>query len=129
MTTGSCDEGYYCTNDKDKETWCCPEDMDLKECAAAYGVTGGLVKQTAAPTSAPIAKPTGGPVKNGTFGGAKTVPSSPTAKPTGSWTSANLTATAGGAPAPTSTLITGAGNLVAPATGFALVMGALAALL
>jgi hypothetical protein len=125
----SCDAGYYCTSDKDEETWCCPDAMNLKECAAAYGVVGGLVSQTAAPTSSVMAKPTGSPVKNGTYGGPKTAPSVPTGKPTGSWSPANLTATAGGGAAPTSTLITGAGNLVAPATGFALVMGAFAALL
>ncbi|AEO70807.1 uncharacterized protein THITE_2097422 [Thermothielavioides terrestris NRRL 8126] len=47
----SCDAGYYCTADKKGETWCCPEGMDLNACASAYSVVGGLVSQTAPPTS------------------------------------------------------------------------------
>ncbi|CCC08113.1 hypothetical protein SMACR_01663 [Sordaria macrospora] len=43
----SCDAGYYCAADNEKETWCCPEGMGLEECAAAYGVESGLVSQTA----------------------------------------------------------------------------------
>ncbi|KAK4160760.1 hypothetical protein QBC43DRAFT_219162 [Cladorrhinum sp. PSN259] len=47
----SCDAGYYCTSDKSSETWCCPDAMNLEECAKAYSIAGGLVAQTAAPES------------------------------------------------------------------------------
>lgn len=45
----SCDDGYYCTHDTKGETMCCPDAMDLAECAAAYSVTGGL--ETPEPTT------------------------------------------------------------------------------
>ncbi|KAF4972638.1 hypothetical protein FSARC_786 [Fusarium sarcochroum] len=56
-TGNSCDEGYYCTHDTKAQTWCCPDSMDLKECAAAYGVKDGLetkklLTTTAVPTVA-----------------------------------------------------------------------------
>ncbi|KAM5348169.1 hypothetical protein ACJ41O_007993 [Fusarium nematophilum] len=41
-TGNSCDEGYYCTHDTKSQTWCCPDAMDLVQCAAAYGVQDGL---------------------------------------------------------------------------------------
>ncbi|ETS05470.1 hypothetical protein M419DRAFT_117641, partial [Trichoderma reesei RUT C-30] len=44
----SCDAGYYCTHDHALKTWCCPENMDLAACAAAYSVVGGL--ESATPT-------------------------------------------------------------------------------
>lgn len=46
----ACDKGFYCTHDTNSETWCCPDDMDLEECAAAYKITGGL-ETPAAPTT------------------------------------------------------------------------------
>ncbi|KAK3997381.1 hypothetical protein QBC44DRAFT_93988 [Cladorrhinum sp. PSN332] len=45
----SCDAGYYCAADKAAGTWCCPDDMNLEECAKAYKVDGGLIAQSAAP--------------------------------------------------------------------------------
>jgi len=47
----SCDDGYYCTSDSASGTFCCPDGMDLVTCAAQYSVTGGLVSETAKPTS------------------------------------------------------------------------------
>lgn len=49
----SCDAGYYCTHNKEDETFCCPEGMDTEACAAAYTVTGGLViaSETSSSTS------------------------------------------------------------------------------
>ncbi|KAH6607543.1 prp 4 c domain-containing [Trichoderma cornu-damae] len=47
----SCDEGYYCTHDHALKTWCCPDNMDLAACAAAYSVTGGLENATPTPSS------------------------------------------------------------------------------
>ncbi|RFU74829.1 prp 4 c domain-containing [Trichoderma arundinaceum] len=47
----SCDEGYYCTHDHALTTWCCPDNMDLAACAAAYHVDGGLETATPSPSS------------------------------------------------------------------------------
>ncbi|KAL2209007.1 hypothetical protein CC79DRAFT_1320550 [Sarocladium strictum] len=47
----SCEAGYYCTHDKENETFCCPEGMDTEACAAAYTVSGGLVIATETSTS------------------------------------------------------------------------------
>ncbi|PNY23746.1 Uncharacterized protein TCAP_06319 [Tolypocladium capitatum] len=47
----SCDAGYYCTHDHSKQTWCCPNAMDLVACAAAFSVSGGL--EQARSTTAP----------------------------------------------------------------------------
>ncbi|KAG6088027.1 hypothetical protein E4U15_006943 [Claviceps sp. LM218 group G6] len=44
----SCEAGFYCTHDDKKQTWCCPHDLDLAACAAAFGVTG-LEAATAKP--------------------------------------------------------------------------------
>ncbi|CAM1511531.1 Fc.00g090440.m01.CDS01 [Cosmosporella sp. VM-42] len=49
----SCDTGYYCTHDTTLQTWCCPDEMDLVQCAAAYSVTGGL-ETPEATTSTPV---------------------------------------------------------------------------
>ncbi|KAF4338073.1 hypothetical protein FBEOM_8035 [Fusarium beomiforme] len=62
-TGNSCDEGYYCSHDTKAQTWCCPESMDLAQCAKAYGVKDGLktdklITSTAAPTVATTAAPT-----------------------------------------------------------------------
>lgn len=38
----SCSEGYYCTQDSDDNTWCCPNGMNLAQCAAAYTLTASL---------------------------------------------------------------------------------------
>ncbi|KAH7238513.1 hypothetical protein BKA59DRAFT_249177 [Fusarium tricinctum] len=56
-TGNSCDKGYYCSHDTKAQTWCCPDSMDLAECAAAYGVEDGLKTErlmttTAKPTTA-----------------------------------------------------------------------------
>ncbi|KAK7418524.1 hypothetical protein QQX98_003868 [Neonectria punicea] len=48
----SCDDGYYCTHDTKSQTWCCPDSMDLVECAAAYNVDGKLEKDEATTSSA-----------------------------------------------------------------------------
>ncbi|KAJ6444571.1 prp 4 CRoW domain-containing protein [Purpureocillium lavendulum] len=58
----SCAKGFYCTHDSKKQTWCCPDSMDLAACAAAYTVTGVLeqARSTTAPstTSTPPPKTT-----------------------------------------------------------------------
>ncbi|KAF4977587.1 hypothetical protein FZEAL_5901 [Fusarium zealandicum] len=53
----SCDHGYYCTHDTKSQTWCCPDSMDLVQCAASYGLKDALesdaayTSTTAAPTT------------------------------------------------------------------------------
>lgn len=45
----SCEAGYYCTHDDAKQTWCCPNSMDLAACAAAFTVKGKLQAATSKP--------------------------------------------------------------------------------
>ncbi|KAI8686920.1 hypothetical protein NCS56_00264000 [Fusarium sp. Ph1] len=52
-TGNSCDDGYYCTHDTKSQTWCCPDSMDLVQCAAAYGVKDGLETDSPLTTSKP----------------------------------------------------------------------------
>ncbi|KZZ99555.1 prp 4 CRoW domain-containing protein [Moelleriella libera RCEF 2490] len=49
----SCEAGYYCTHDDKKQTWCCPKNMDLAACAAAFTVRGlvAATSTTAPPTT------------------------------------------------------------------------------
>ncbi|KAI0014409.1 hypothetical protein F4779DRAFT_9892 [Xylariaceae sp. FL0662B] len=52
LTGDSCDEGYFCSADDKGATWCCPDSMNLKQCAAAYNLPGSLVPDTTpGPTS------------------------------------------------------------------------------
>lgn len=48
----SCDDGYYCSHDTAANTWCCPDSMNLVECAAAYNVDGALVSDAPVTSSA-----------------------------------------------------------------------------
>ncbi|KAF7543611.1 hypothetical protein G7Z17_g10606 [Cylindrodendrum hubeiense] len=48
----SCDDGYYCSHDTAANTWCCPDAMNLVECAAAYNVDGALVSDAPVTSSA-----------------------------------------------------------------------------
>lgn len=41
----SCDAGYYCSADTTGETYCCPNESSLEECAAVFSVTGTLSAQ------------------------------------------------------------------------------------
>jgi hypothetical protein len=64
----SCDSGYFCSSDGAKNTYCCPDGMELGACAQAYSLTVSLVSQTGsiaipsetavASDSAPVAIPT-----------------------------------------------------------------------
>ncbi|KAF3022030.1 hypothetical protein E8E14_012606 [Neopestalotiopsis sp. 37M] len=47
----SCNAGYYCTADSAGETYCCPEGTSTEDCAASYGVTGGLQSMSVVATS------------------------------------------------------------------------------
>ncbi|KAI1377743.1 hypothetical protein F4677DRAFT_46475 [Hypoxylon crocopeplum] len=51
MTGDSCDKGYFCTADNKGATWCCPDNMTLEQCAAAYNLPGSLVSETQPATS------------------------------------------------------------------------------
>ncbi|KAM0328122.1 hypothetical protein ACHAQA_005525 [Verticillium albo-atrum] len=50
-TGSSCLADYYCTHDSQVETWCCPNGLNLKECAIEFGVTGALTSDLPEPTS------------------------------------------------------------------------------
>ncbi|KAI1760860.1 hypothetical protein GGR53DRAFT_60391 [Hypoxylon sp. FL1150] len=54
LTGDSCDEGYFCSADEKGATWCCPDSMTLKQCAAAYNLPGSLVSETAPTTTATV---------------------------------------------------------------------------
>jgi hypothetical protein len=57
-TGNSCDKGFYCSHDTKAQTWCCPDAMDLAECAAAYGVEDGLKTDQLLTTTATTAADT-----------------------------------------------------------------------
>ncbi|KAL7950228.1 hypothetical protein V8C42DRAFT_309852 [Trichoderma barbatum] len=78
----SCDEGYYCTHDHALKTWCCPDNMDLAACAAAYSVVGGLETATPTPSSTSTSTST-----------TSTTPTSTTAAPTSTTTTEAPTST------------------------------------
>ncbi|KAK5660561.1 hypothetical protein OQA88_13112 [Cercophora sp. LCS_1] len=131
----SCDAGFYCTVDKEDETWCCPNGMDTTACAAAYSVSGGLVSQTAKPESSSTssAAPSFTPVKNTTVA-TFTPTAGPTGgfRPTGGFGGVNSTGVnpTFGAPTATPTKIQeGAGSMAAPASALALIIAGVAALL
>ncbi|KAM0280930.1 hypothetical protein ACHAQH_003819 [Verticillium albo-atrum] len=50
-TGSSCLAEFYCTHDSQVETWCCPNGLNLKECAIEFGVTGALTSDLPEPTS------------------------------------------------------------------------------
>ncbi|KAK4240907.1 hypothetical protein C8A03DRAFT_12804 [Achaetomium macrosporum] len=151
----SCDAGYYCTSDKEGETWCCPEGMDLAACAAAYSVTGGLVSQTPAPTttSTTSSSSTAPPTTTSTSSTSSISSNSTTAAPSTSsaalTTSISITSSPSllpsssfvaplnttslstvVAPKPTQSSITeGAGSIVGPASALVFLAAGLAALL
>ncbi|KAI1461329.1 hypothetical protein F4805DRAFT_278896 [Annulohypoxylon moriforme] len=53
QTGDSCDQGYFCSADDKGNTWCCPDSMTLKQCAAAYSLPGSLIVPTPTSTSKP----------------------------------------------------------------------------
>ncbi|KAI1095822.1 hypothetical protein F5B19DRAFT_269215 [Rostrohypoxylon terebratum] len=50
----ACDQGYFCSADDKGNTWCCPDSMTLKQCAAAYSLPGSLIVPTPTSTSQPL---------------------------------------------------------------------------
>lgn len=98
-TGNSCEGGYYCTHDTQLQTWCCPDEMDLAECAAAYSVTGGLETPEPTTSSASSTSVVVEPTTTSTTPSVTSTPT-PTSTPhsstsctTSSWTSANSTMT------------------------------------
>ncbi|KAK0715044.1 hypothetical protein B0H67DRAFT_644837 [Lasiosphaeris hirsuta] len=139
----SCDAGYYCTSDKEKETWCCPDALDLAACAAAYSITGGLVKQTPKPTSSSASSTAAAPVTTSSSSSAawgtgtavqttaETVYTTPLV-PSASWPKSNTTSISvvgTSAPTPSKIVEGAAGNMAAPAGALVLLVAGLAALL
>ncbi|KAK3390217.1 hypothetical protein B0H63DRAFT_519449 [Podospora didyma] len=148
-TGNSCDAGYFCAADTVGETWCCPNGMSLTACAAAYSVSGGLVSETAKPTTSSTrvssVVSTSAPVtttssvisfdKNSTT----TAFSSGTAAgtgglvPTASVTGSNITSTVRSiisSPTPTQSKVAdNAGSVLAPAGALILLAAGIAALL
>jgi hypothetical protein len=127
----ACDAGFYCTSDKEGETWCCPDALDIVACAAAYSVPGGLVAQTAKPESSSSAPPRVTPIKNGTFSAIPTSSCTSTISPSAGFPGSNATApTFTARPSATQTNVQqGAGQMVAPAGALALLAAGIAALL
>ncbi|KAI1127374.1 hypothetical protein F5Y10DRAFT_194901 [Nemania abortiva] len=82
----SCDNGYFCTADEKKETWCCPDGLSLKECAQKYNIPGPLTSQAPpTPTTTIIT------TKSSTTTKASTTKSTSTAEAEASTTSATNT--------------------------------------
>ncbi|CCF34757.1 hypothetical protein CH063_06683 [Colletotrichum higginsianum] len=54
-TTGnSCLTSFYCTHDTKTETFCCPNGMNLGDCATKHGVTGPLTSDVPIPTTTSV---------------------------------------------------------------------------
>ncbi|KAM0563470.1 hypothetical protein ACHAPJ_001191 [Fusarium lateritium] len=112
-TGNSCDEGYYCTHDTKAQTWCCPDSMDLKECAATYGVKDGLetkklLTTTAEPTVAESTTSSATSANPTTASGLKTTS-----------TTVFVTSTLGSnEPATTSNTVVVKTTIVAPSSGY-----------
>jgi len=104
-TGNSCEDGYYCTHDSSLQTWCCPDSMDLAECAAAYDVEGGL--ETPEPTTSTVASTTS---VSSTSTSTSSTPSSTSTPwtsstsvytPTSTWFTANSTTSSASVPGTT----------------------------
>ncbi|OLN97474.1 putative secreted protein [Colletotrichum chlorophyti] len=50
----SCLSAFYCTHDPSSETICCPNGMNLGDCAAKHGVTGALTSDVPVPTTTSV---------------------------------------------------------------------------
>ncbi|KAM7196718.1 hypothetical protein V8F20_006911 [Naviculisporaceae sp. PSN 640] len=49
----ACDAGFYCAMDEQRHTWCCPEGLDLQQCAALHTVPAleSAITATVSPTT------------------------------------------------------------------------------
>ncbi|KAJ0161102.1 putative secreted protein [Colletotrichum tanaceti] len=50
----SCLTSFYCTHDTKTETFCCPNGMNLGDCATKHGVTGPLTSDVPVPTTTSV---------------------------------------------------------------------------
>ncbi|OHX00834.1 hypothetical protein CSPAE12_00412 [Colletotrichum incanum] len=54
-TTGnSCLSSFYCTHDTKTDTFCCPNGMNLGDCATKHGVAGALTSDVPVPTTTSV---------------------------------------------------------------------------
>ncbi|KAI1776899.1 hypothetical protein F4818DRAFT_362433 [Hypoxylon cercidicola] len=70
LTGDSCDKGYFCSADEKGATWCCPDNMTLEQCAAAYNLPGSLVSEmppTTTPTKSSASTPAATPTNDTTI--------------------------------------------------------------
>ncbi|WYZ46318.1 hypothetical protein EsH8_IX_000543 [Colletotrichum jinshuiense] len=58
VTGNSCLTSFYCTHDSTAETICCPNGMNLGDCATKHGVTGALVSDPPVPLSTSVSSTT-----------------------------------------------------------------------
>ncbi|KAI1103107.1 hypothetical protein F4804DRAFT_244116 [Jackrogersella minutella] len=130
QTGDSCDEGYFCSADDKGATWCCPDSMTLKQCAAAYSLPGSLIVPSPTSTSKPPPS-----TQASTTNGATTLKiaesatvsgdyGSPTPEPTSTAVpaaTASATASSSSAPSPTAPnnglVEAGSNNIHAPVCG------------
>ncbi|KAF2281566.1 uncharacterized protein EI97DRAFT_33128 [Westerdykella ornata] len=49
----ACDRGYYCTQDSENETWCCPEALSPEACASSFGFPNPLKTSAISSSSSP----------------------------------------------------------------------------
>ena len=148
----SCDIGYFCTADKTGDTFCCPDGMDLAECAKSYDVAGGLVSQTppkvtsTSTTSTSSSSSTAPPTTTTSSSTSTTIEekttsteveetstsiSTPSYVPSASYVPSNTTSISVVVPpSPSQSKITeGAGSIVGPTTALVFLAAGLAALL
>ncbi|KAK2000137.1 hypothetical protein LX36DRAFT_444551 [Colletotrichum falcatum] len=50
----SCLSSFYCTHDTKTDTFCCPNGMNLGDCATKHGVTGALTSDVPVPTTTSV---------------------------------------------------------------------------
>jgi len=105
--------------------------MSIDACAAAYSITGGLVSQTAKPSSTSSAEPKITSASNSTASGGFSAYPTATGGSSGGFKGSNsTTGSSSFSPSPSpSNIQQGAGSAVLPGGALALVMAGIAALL
>ncbi|CAH0048725.1 unnamed protein product [Clonostachys solani] len=141
-TGNSCEKGFYCTNDSANQTWCCPDSMDLVQCAAAYSITGSLhtpkvtsssASSSSTSTSSASSSSSSSSAASTTSAPASITPTpSPSSTPSSSkastpvttpWSGSNSTATSKPVVVVSSTVVVGPGATSATPTGGASIAG------
>ncbi|CAH0015443.1 unnamed protein product [Clonostachys rhizophaga] len=139
-TGNSCEKGFYCTNDSANQTWCCPDSMDLAQCAAAYSISGSLhtPKVTSSSASKSSTSTSSAPSSSSSAASTTSAPASITPTPSPSSTpssskastpvstpgsGSNSTATSKPVVTVSSTVVVGPGATSATPTGGASIAG------